>query len=419
MIRVKSTLKNLIKLLFWLLVFLIPLIHVSNTKELFEFPKMLFVYGMGSTIIFLYLIGLVLGLLEFRRPPWIITIFFLINVVASVFSLDGYTSLWGYYSRFNGGLISLTVYLGLFVVSASLFNKKFILLLVFGGIISTLIPVSLLGISQYFGWFSSPVERVYSTFGQANWLAAYVSWGLLLSAHKFLIFPFDKKIFVWLSVFLLSFLCFWFTFSMSGILGLCIGFLMLLSLNHKKYHLERLFILAAFVLLISLSFPGLFLFKFRDIFVDLRQIAFNNFYVYAQGEGSQISDPGFIRFGLWRGSLRLVFSNLKNFLVGIGQGCFAYAFPFFRVEALNLSSEWNFILNKPHNYYIEILVETGFVSLILYLWIVLKTFLKRHSQMTPLLGVFLVTNFFGWPTVVTSLYFWILLAAFLGRGNEL
>ncbi len=419
MIRVKSTLKNLIKLLLWLLVFLIPLIHVSNTKELFEFPKMFFAYGMGSTIIFLYLIGLIFGMFKFKRPPWFITAFLLINIVAAIFSLDRYTSLWGYYSRFNGGLVSLVIYVGLFVVLTSLFSKKFILMIIFGGLIFTLFPINLLGISQYFGWFSSPVERVYSTFGQANWLAAYLSWGLLLSIHKFLIFPFDKKIFVWLGLFFLSFLCFWLTFSISGILGFCAGFLILLGLNYKKYHLGRLFILFPLILFVSLSFPGLFFLKFRDALIDLRQVVFGNFYVYAQESVHQVSDPGFIRFGLWRGSLSLAFSSLKRFFIGVGQGNFPYVFPFFRPGILNFSSEWDFILNKPHNYYIEILVETGFVSLVLYLWIVIRTFLKRHSWMTPLLGAFLVTNFFGWPTVVTSLYFWIFLAAFWRREDEI
>ncbi len=100
-------------------------------------------------------------------------------------------------------------------------------------------------------------------------------------------------------------------------------------------------------------------------------------------------------------------SSPKNLLLGIGPETFPYEFPFFREDFLNYSSEWDFILNKPHNYYFEILVELGVIALVFYLLIMVKTLGHENKFMVAGVLGFYVTNIFGWPTVCTSLLFWI------------
>jgi len=406
----KSTFENVIKFLFWMLAFLTPLIFVSGTKEIYEFPKMFFVYFLGATVILLFLIGLLLGFFEIKKPPLPTVLFLLVVVISTLFSSHLYTSLWGYYSRFNGGLISLLLYFGLFVVLFSLFNRTFIFSLIIFSLIFTSIPVCLLGLSQFFGWSNAPIERVYSTFGQANWLASYLNWIVLLAVHRFLKAGFTRKLFLWIGLFLLSFSCLWFTFSISGFLGLIIGIILLFLLNHKNYNLKHSLVLGFSALFVIVSFPGMFFLKIQDAFLDLTNFLTSLLSVYAQEISRKVSDPGFIRLSLWESTLKMIFSSPKAFLLGYGPETFPYNFPFFRLPILNYSSEWDFILNKPHNYYLELIVESGIFSFIFYIWILAKAFLKKHPWLTAMFGSFLVSNFFGWPTVTTSLYFWIFLA---------
>lgn len=406
----KSTIKNAIKFLFWMLAFLTPLLFVSNTKEVYEFPKVFFIYFLGSTVILLFLIGLLFRFFKIKKPPLPIVLFLLVTTISTLFSSHPYTSLWGYYSRFSGGLILLLVYFGLFVVLFSLFDRTFIFSLITFSLIFTSIPISLLGLSQFFGWSGTPIERVYSTFGQANWLASYLSLVVLLAVHRFLKTGFTKKLLFWLGLFLLSFSCFWFTFSISGSLGLVTGLILLFLLNRKDYRLKRSFILVFLALFIAISFPGVFFLKIQDAFLDLPKFLTSLFSVYAQETSHKVADPGFIRLGLWKSTIKMIFSSPKAFLLGYGPETFPYNFPFFRLPILNYSSEWSFILNKPHNYYLELIVETGIFSFIFYVWILTKAFLKKHLWITPMLGSFLVSNFFGWPAVTISLYFWFFLA---------
>ncbi len=124
----------------------------------------------------------------------------------------------------------------------------------------------------------------------------------------------------------------------------------------------------------------------------------------------KVSDPGLIRLGLWKGSLGMASSDLRSLVVGRGPETFAYEFPFFREDFLNYSSEWNFILNKPHNYYLEILVESGVLTLVAYLLLIGYTLKSKQHYLVAGLVAFYTSNVFSWPTVSTSLMFWIWLA---------
>ncbi len=76
------------------------------------------------------------------------------------------------------------------------------------------------------------------------------------------------------------------------------------------------------------------------------------------------------------------------------------------------------ILNKPHNYYLELLTQNGLLGLLIYLAIIVKVVLAKHPMLTPALVGFFVTNIFGWPTVSTTLLFWIFLALVTNADND-
>ncbi|MBP8960656.1 O-antigen ligase family protein [Patescibacteria group bacterium] len=407
----KTLIKSL-EALFFALLLLTPLFHLNQVIEYFEFPKMFLVYFLGSLIIAVYLLGLTWKVFSFRGAPIFIYLFFATQIISTFFSKFPHTALWGYYPRLNGGLVSSLVYFGIFVVSYNTFDDKKIFKLIFYALVVSVVPISFLGIAQYFGLSGSPVARAYSTFGQPNWLALYLVWVILLVSHRFLKDPKDKLLFIWWSIFSISFLCLWFTYSLSGFLALLMGFSVLILLNKRVYYYKRIPFLLMIPVTIFLFFPGMFFMRVQDGLVDLIKLFSARFLVYAQNS-YQVSDPGFIRLGLWEGALHISLASLSNFLVGTGPETFSYVFPLFRPLPLNFSSEWDFILNKPHNYYLELFSQTGIFSLVFYLWILLKAFARKHPWAVALFASFAVSNFFGWPSVVASLYFWVLLAGIL------
>lgn len=107
---------------FYLLFFLVPLALTGDTSELFEFNK------LWATFIITIIIGgawftkmVIQRKAHIQRTPLDIPIaLFLISEVISTFmSLDPHTSLWGYYSRFNGGLLSILAFVFLFYAFVS------------------------------------------------------------------------------------------------------------------------------------------------------------------------------------------------------------------------------------------------------------------------------------------------------------
>lgn len=389
--RLKVTTNRILMALFIGLVFLTPLIFSGATAEMYEFPKMTFVYTMGSTIVAVWLVSRLLwGGKKLVLPRPEVLGFVLVIMLSVAFSSHLYTSLWGYYSRFNGGLMSLTVFFGIYMVGLNFFDQK--RLEVIKDILCLgLLPVSLYGIFQILKY-----DRVFSTLGQPNWLAAYTIFLLPLLLNRILSSQEELKRNFWLATFLLSLICLWFTHSLSGLAGFLVGMLYLVF-SSKKVMFKKWMIPPVVVL-------GLVIF-FNYSYFKARMM---DALVFSQDPGSyRVSDPGLIRMGLWKGSLRMAVSSPKNFLLGTGPETFPYEYPFFREDIINYSSEWDFILNKPHNYYLELLVESGVLSLFFYLLVVGKALKKGNVFLNAGLIGFLVSNIFGWPTVATSLIFWL------------
>ena len=93
---------------------LIPLAIAGDTSELFEFNKMWLAFCLGIIIAVSWIIKSIVKK-EFRiqRTPLDIPIllFLLSQILSTIFSWDRHISVWGYYSRFNGGLLSIILYI--------------------------------------------------------------------------------------------------------------------------------------------------------------------------------------------------------------------------------------------------------------------------------------------------------------------
>lgn len=177
---------------------------------------------MSLVILFLWISKIILlGKIVFKRTPLDIPLglFVISQLLSTIFSMDPYVSFWGYYTRFNGGLLSLITYIFLYYAfTSNLLARKisedeipknrqnksvdateyetiselpgFKILIV--SLLSGF-AVALWGFSSHFGhdltclvfrgtfdvscWTDAfqPTVRLFSTLGQPNWLAAYFS----------------------------------------------------------------------------------------------------------------------------------------------------------------------------------------------------------------------------------------------------
>lgn len=113
-----------IRSLFYGIFFLAPLVLFPKTFELFEFNKLWTIYTIALIILFLWVGKMIVSKkIIITKTPFDIPIalFFLSQVFATFFSIDPYVSFWGYYSRFNGGLLSIGTYIFLYYAFLSNF----------------------------------------------------------------------------------------------------------------------------------------------------------------------------------------------------------------------------------------------------------------------------------------------------------
>src|SRR3972149_3199266 len=99
--------------LFKILLFFVPLIVIPLTSELFEFNKMVATYILTVLIVVFWLVRMVKERkVIFRRTILDIPllIFLLSQLASTLVSFNTRTSFLGYYSRFNGGLLSSFCY---------------------------------------------------------------------------------------------------------------------------------------------------------------------------------------------------------------------------------------------------------------------------------------------------------------------
>src|SRR3990167_813237 len=121
--------------------------------ELFEFNKMVGVYILTVAILTFWLLEMLASKrLILKKTPLDLALLLLLfsYLVSTVFSIDRHMSIFGYYSRQNGGLLSFLSYFILFYAYISHFQKKETYLFLRTAVISSLF-VSLYAVLQHVG----------------------------------------------------------------------------------------------------------------------------------------------------------------------------------------------------------------------------------------------------------------------------
>ncbi|MCR4330147.1 MAG: O-antigen ligase family protein [Candidatus Roizmanbacteria bacterium] len=425
--------------------FIIPLIFSIQSNELFEFPKMLSIY--------LYALGLIpitayrIYYYSKQRLPLpmrlkillgSLGLFILSQIASTYFSIDKHVSLYGYYSRFNGGLMSLLAYNALGISTYVLLLRKDIHTVfrwgIFGGIVT-----ALWALPSHFGydiicfitskqfnaacWTNSfdPTQRIFGTLGQPNWFAAY----LLIQLSLVLYFVVTEQklatkfsalintIFLTTCAILYSLEMVW-TRSRSAYIafGIIAALWLAYSIKLRKKVALVVFIIASMALF---SIGPMIRNEFEFVPTTEQQASQEKI---TTANNEVITPSSVIRLIVWRGALDVA---QRYPLLGSGVETFAYSYYFTRPLAHNATSEWNYVYNKAHNEVLNYAATSGFVGVSTYLlffgavvWLALYTLRHdsryKHTGILALsiLSAIFVTNFFGFSTTTINLYFYLI-----------
>ena len=442
---VEAMLQKVISYSFYLLFFLTPPFWTSKNFELFEYNKMMLVYGLTVIITGSWLLKIVnrKSLIVNRTALDIPLLLFLAaNILSTVFSIDPHTSIWGYYSRSNGGLLSLISYLLLYWAFVSNIKKdkifNYLKTAIFSGVF-----ISIWAILEHFGvsfscvilrgefnancWIQDVQARVFATLGQPNWLAAYLAM-LIFPCIYFVLTASSRLTSIPYTLYsILLYLAFTFTYSRGPSLGFLAGFGFLIVLTGLYIPLKNIKWLGIiFVAFLSINiFFGSALTSFRLIsrFAPPPRPSIN---LPKTPSGTQLenggTESGQIRLIVWKGA----FDIFKHYpIFGTGVETFAYSYYQFRPVAHNLTSEWDFLYNKAHNEFLNYLATTGIIGFLSYISIII-TFIffciKQKSLLVIVLLAsyisFLVQAFFLFSVVTTALLFFLFPAiAFVATGS--
>lgn len=417
------------KIIYWTfaaVLFLVPLVLWPFSSEVFEFNKIVVTYGLTSIILFAWLSKMVIGKkIIFSRTLLDLPLLLFIGTqtISTFLSIDFYTSLFGYYSRFNGGLISTICYSLLYWAYVSNIGSKETkrLLNVFFG---SAVLVCFYAVLEHFGidkniWVQDVQSRVFSTLGQPNWLAAWVVALLPLS----IALSFERKTkdpYFW-AYLLISILLFWtliFTKSRSGFLAFLTA-TGVFWLGQIYVHRSKLGFLLKRFFVFNLLFLSICLISGTQWTPSLYAYLNHPETKTVKAEpGTSLetggTESGIIRKIVWKGA----YDVFKNFpVVGTGVETFAYSYYLFRPIEHNITSEWDYIYNKAHNEFLNMAANTGMLGLGSYLllivsivYLLIKTNSENKSINTALLAGFVslsVSNFFGFSVVPTQLQFFL------------
>ena len=361
----------------------------------------------------------------FKNPIFIsILIFILLSAISTIFAFDKYSAFWGYWSR-GDGLITM-IYLFIFLIFLVLFfEKKDWLIFLKLSLFTTLILL----IKEFIQFFSGASSRPDSLLGNPTFLSGYLIFSILFSLIVF--FLENGKLWKYLSllVLILSVVGIFMTQTRGTILGLFVGFVITLiygivkgkDISYKKINLRKTSIVILFI--ISL---------FSVIFICTRS---SNLWQGIPGVSrmaviSREDSTTNTRILMQRISLKAVdprINNFKNLLIGYGPENFNIAYgKYFNPDQFQDEVKW---LDRSHNKFLDVLVMNGLIGLISYLLIFVLCFVYILSnskfsflKVSLLFGLvtYIVHLFFVFDQPMTYIGFFTLLSFLIFyKGNEI
>ena len=453
------------KLLLWhylALALITPIIFTTQTTELYEVPKMFFVYAVSLILLFLTVTKFIISrkiLIPKNPVTFAFAVFVAIQTLSTFFSIDKYTSIFGFPTRLNGGLLSQFAYLVIFataLINLSKDRAKKILLTT----VATAIFVSLWGIPSHFGrdpscliltgqltsgcWQAdfNPQLRIFSTLGQPNWLASYLVLTIPLSLAMSLFFKSTKGKILFASFAIIQFMALVLTASRAGLAGILASLLLFFILtgvkNISKNWKLITFALVTFLVIFTVFGTNLTSRSLEPV-SQIQETKTNTTTASQNQETSLPTESVKIRLIVWQGA----FDIFKKWpALGSGPETFVSSYFMLRPQVHNKTSEWAFYYNKAHNEFLNYLATGGALGFLSYLALIFaiayslyKTFRDSSRPALPAgrsdfvniasIGAlaafagYLVTIFFGFSVVATQTTLFLILASTIAGAQTL
>jgi len=370
----------LVKVFMFISFILIPFVMSSQTSEIFEINKIVFLYLLVGISLFFWALKYFFSksIILQIHPLMAGYILFILTLIPGVyFSIEPISSFFGVYGRVNGGLLSYIIYGMLMFLLVQFFKNNDYSKKLVWGLIWVSVLVVVWGLTGWIGYDAScrlfvgawtntcwgdafrPSERMFSTLGQPNWLA-----GALLA---FVFYPLGVVLqknysIIWRVVNLLIFSILSFgiyaTKSKTAYLGLLIlGICYILLKVSRSSLLSQTLRKIIIYLVPSILVFGILISIFWTIFAKFDLPSENT-------PVNKITDSLMIRSLTWRGAIDIW---KKYPFIGSGLETFGASYQNVRNIAHNYTSEWDYTYNKAHNEYLNFLAGGGIIALFGYL----------------------------------------------------
>ncbi|MDH5689943.1 MAG: O-antigen ligase family protein [Candidatus Bathyarchaeota archaeon] len=473
----------------FLLIFLLPLVFNAKMDDAFALPKI----TLFRITVLICGMALLIRSIENRMKNRVfhdlgktdtskrrifspmnfpILAFLLVSIVATLRSPNIHLSFVGAHKFYFWGLSAIIGYVIIYFIVLGNLEVKYIeksidVILIGSGL------VAIYGILQHFGldfvhWAQPPKERIFSTFGNPNFLGAYLIMVIPLALSRLVAIgssqssiwktSYKGPILRWMLVLLcgMLFTCLLWTLTRGAWVGFFASLLVFGVLVGKKRLCENRKWLSL-VLIIFAFIATIFILPKSSGNISTQSIADANRTAYRKSsvvgervssilEMKEIGIAG--RICAWKDTLKMV---KEHPFLGMGLDTFGLTFQKYKSTKFVRIVGKNMIADYPHNEFLQVAATMGLIGLAVYLWLwitflttgislILQTRRFTVEQNKPglkhpvrdLTSTFpfivpgivasvvalLIQNQFGFSTLTTSTLFWFLMGITMGLKNR-
>jgi len=414
---------RVIKYSLYLLIFLIPLFFLPFSFEKFEFNKLYLLFFLTIISFFAWLAKQILveKEIKFRKTSLDapVLIFLAIAILSAIFSVDKYSSFFGFYGRFSDGLIiliscvllyflltnygsstSIDRVVRVFLISAALVILMTLLSIfgVWGKLLGDRLPQMML--QRNFNPVAGSLE------GLAMFLSVLVVLLVMMILQSSVIFNYLLLIGAVGLLLIIDFSVAWLT------LILTLSIFTIFALRKRLFKEKATKILLPMLLIVIAGIS--LMINYQLLITNLK---LPKEQILGQGTSFEIG-------------VTTLFDNIKNSLLGSGIGTFFYDFSKEKPAQFNQTLFWQVRYDRPGNHISELLATTGLLGVMSY-FLLVGVFLlislalleaRSSKSQIPLLMTFLallVGQFFYYQNVVLAFLFWLILGLSMGSWEEL
>lgn len=414
---------RVIKYSLYLLVFLIPLFFLPFSFEKFEFNKLYLLFFLTIISFFAWLAKQILveKEIKFRKTSLDapVLIFLAIAILSAIFSVDKYSSFFGFYGRFSDGLITLISCVILYFLltnygSSTSIDRVVRVFLISAALVILMTLLSIFGVWGKLLGDRLPQMMLQKNFnpvagsleGLAMFLSVLVVLLVMMILQSSVIFNYLLLIGAVGLLLIIDFSAAWMT------LILTLSIFTIFALRKRLFKEKATKILLPMLLIVIAGIS--LMINYQLLITNLK---LPKEQILGQGTSFEIG-------------VTTLFDNIKNSLLGSGIGTFFYDFSKEKPAQFNQTLFWQVRYDRPGNHISELLATTGLLGVMSY-FLLVGVFLlislalleaRSSKSQIPLLMTFLallVGQFFYYQNVVLAFLFWLILGLSMGSWEEL